>query len=119
MADRTGRDASLGPLCTPERSENKHGSEEGFLRSRKLKVESPRLGNQVPSTAPAGEHNAKRGESNVTPTPAGEHNAKRDESNVTPSPAGEQNVKLGESNATPADEHNVKLGESNATPKSL
>ena len=36
MADRTGRDASLGPLCTPERSENKHGSEEGFFRSRKL-----------------------------------------------------------------------------------
>ena len=69
MADRTGRDASLGPLGTPERSENKHGSEEGFFRSRKLKVESPRSGNQVPSTTPAGERNAKRDESLVTPTP--------------------------------------------------
>ena len=69
MADRTARDASLGTLCAPERSENKHGSEEGFFRSRKLKVESPRSGNQVPSTTSAGERNAKRDESLVTPTP--------------------------------------------------
>ena len=69
MADRIGRDASLGPLRTPEPSANKRGSEEGFFRSPTIEVESPGSGNKVPSTAPAGERNAKRDESLVTPTP--------------------------------------------------
>ena len=49
MADHTGRDASLGPLHTPDGSTRKHGGEEGFLRSPTIEVESPELGNKVPT----------------------------------------------------------------------
>ena len=70
MTDRTGRDASLGPLHTPDGSNRKHGSEEGFLRSPTIEVESPELGNKVPSAAPGESNAAQLGESNATSPPA-------------------------------------------------
>lgn len=70
MTDRTGRDASLGPLHTPDGSTRKHGGEEGFLRSPTIEVESPELGNKVPSAAPGESNAAQLGESNATSPPA-------------------------------------------------
>ena len=75
MDDRTARDASLGPLHTPQRSADKHGSEEGFFRSPTIEVESPEYGNRVPSTAPGDDRPPNRVDDTDTPTPADDDTA--------------------------------------------
>ena len=90
MDDRTARDASLGPLHTPQRSADKHGSEEGFLRSPTIEVESPQYGNRVPSTAPGDDLH-----------PGDDRPPNRVDDTDTPPPADENNAaKLGDDTAT-------------------
>ena len=90
MDDRTARDASLGPLHTPERSADKHGSEEGFLRSPTTEVESPQYGMRLPSTAPGDDLH-----------PGDDRPPNRVDDTDTPPPADENNAaKLGDDTAT-------------------